>query len=416
MQPISSEQNNYFDPSALKAAKTGDLSIVQKFIERGGWIDMSDPKGNSMLYYAAKKGQRAVVQYLLKAGAHPYTNLKGQTIQDVAVSQVEDIVKKLKNHARDELIESKAANIEDYDEMIRFIKTLPTKQGCHAFLNYARHLALFGSPDALSNFDHSIEGLTRANLAQTQIEAYLNCGDIESARRCIEKIPATDFARKLHTRQIDIAVTLLKELDAQMLQYPDDFKQNIKEGIDTLTFHMLKKVSKENMEFVLETLSSSGSFKSALLHANQLEDTFLKGFARAVLCYSGLDGLPKKALKTAHKEWEKLFQTEMEKVKVLLSQATKTNDFSEALVFIQTIEHPEVRQVAFTKVAYNMCSAGQYENAYQLLKIEQEGAPQAKYEFFSAMRLEGLIKMLKNEKAEAEWATLFSTLLNTQVS
>ena len=65
MEPATSSAKSsahcWYDPAVYAAAKAGDLSKVQAFIQAGGWVDMPDAKGNSMFYYACKKGQIEVV-------------------------------------------------------------------------------------------------------------------------------------------------------------------------------------------------------------------------------------------------------------------------------------------------------------------------------------------------------------------
>ncbi len=69
----------------LLAAKKGDRSLIQLFLDKGMDINVQDKYGNTALIIASSSGQLKTIEFLLDKGANPMiTDLHGKTALDYA--------------------------------------------------------------------------------------------------------------------------------------------------------------------------------------------------------------------------------------------------------------------------------------------------------------------------------------------
>lgn len=91
---------------ALAARRNDDegLNIIKALLEAGADINKADPRGQTALFYAAKSGNNAVVEYLLaKKINYAATDRNGNTARNIAFqSDHNDIVELLDNFVRNQ--------------------------------------------------------------------------------------------------------------------------------------------------------------------------------------------------------------------------------------------------------------------------------------------------------------------------
>lgn len=78
-------------------AKNGNIDKVKEYISSANsWVNIPDEKGNTLLFYAGKRGHVNVVTFLLEKGASVYENIKGKSLWDKAPQEVMTV---LENHS-----------------------------------------------------------------------------------------------------------------------------------------------------------------------------------------------------------------------------------------------------------------------------------------------------------------------------
>ncbi len=400
------QQPVHYDPSVYKAAKEGELTKIQEFIDRGGWIDMPTSKGKSMLYYAAKKGHVKVVQYLLGQEAHSYRNEKNQTVCDKASSDVKQCLNGIKQESLDNLIDAKAKQYQPPQEAFAFITSIPLPQSkFKALESYAQEMA-FSDPGAVILNIIQLQGITKTRMVEILVETALSCGDIQSACTFLDKLPRSDYAHPLLSAQIDLFKKDFAEaegiVEKEQKRDPTAFKQLISASLNNL--NISHKYSQQKVDAIIEQLSKGGSFASALASANQIKDPHLRGFARRGLSNCGLENFARKAQKKAKLQIDEEFTILEGMTQGPIDTAYKNGDFTAVLKLLKTIKNLAFIHSAYMSIAVTMCKLGKYEEAYKLVKIEFDNR------ITSQIYEEKLAKIIDMLVDKSEWLEKFSEL------
>lgn len=300
----------YSFSSLVTAAKEGNLFPIEDYIGRGGWVDMPDPEGKSLLYHAAENGKIEVINYLLLQGAHIYPTDKGETLIERASEAVKSISKLQKfykkSHKLDYLIKEKRATFESAKEIIPFLKSIPLiKYRSQGLRDYAMHTAFYSIDDAQLLVD-SLNGRSKIKIIKCVVTALLGCGDIEAARQFSTQIPATDPSKRLIELYIIHFADAFQKIEKKFSQHTSDtsFKNTLEASIDW--FIALQKFPEEEIEDLIDKMSTEKFFTAALNYANTIKNNKLRGFIRYSLAHKlGLNSLFYKAKEKAEKQYKK---------------------------------------------------------------------------------------------------------------
>lgn len=416
MDPATSSAKSsahcWYDPAVYAAAKAGDLSKVQAFIQAGGWVDMPDAKGNSMFYYACKKGQIEVVRYLLCQGTHHYGNLKGKTGLEKAPENVKQLVQEIEASRKEVTalvynqslqIALKASSFESYEEGMRFISSIVNeKVRQNALEEFAMHSG-FDSPYAVLLLKY-VAGKEQDIVAKTLVKTFLSCGDIEAATRVLGNLDQSCSIKMLLTSMVKCAEELLSEMEEATNK--DDFKASIERGINLKNIY--DKLPKEVIVKMVEGMVAAGSFKGALEFTNGLTKPY-RGFARNALCYSGLEGLADEAMKAAEKKFAASAEDTSPLLKTLLEEAKEKKDFSKVIKSVNTEVQGKNSNILL-EVCFEMGKAGLYQEAYDFLNKHRNDVCEL-LNFFIDQFIDKILEC--SEEKQEEWIKRFSGLKKT---
>lgn len=362
------------------AAKLGNLSGIEKFIREGGWVDIPDRKGNSMLYYATKKGHVKVVDLLLANGAHFYANKKGITILATHCTLSSECLKTYKM---------------SFKEALRLLAPEPSQEiKERAFEDFWVNVPLKYPEHALEHLDY-IESESKIQAAKLLVHNFLCSGDIQSAKCVLEQFQA-EHPVQLLKLQIELFIPMFNKMEEWIMANPKKFKKALLHEIELTQSRY--PIPPEFLEIVKVTLTSCLSNTEARTKIDLLPRSDIQGFARSVLCSSSLEEL---AIHARDEACRRNVESEKEKFTrciVLAEIAEKTQDFAEVISAIECIEFSELKEDFMMKLAYTMFACKQYENAYQLVnEIHKKVINRDKFElnFYEIIRLLDKIKDLQ---------------------
>lgn len=411
MSAIESKKPVYFDESIYDAAKTGNLSKIKGFIALGGWVDMPNAKGKSMFFYACKKGQVDVVEYLMDQGAHTYYSLSKKNGLEKASEQVKKIVND-KERKRNEvtalvhdmswLIGGKAANFKSAEESIQFINCLqPKGSRQRALKDFAYHFAL-DSIDPFSLFKLVHGQQDQLVVAESFVHAFLTCGDIPMAKCVLKEISVS--SGQVLKMQIELFSNQFEKFDESMKDEPQEFKKMIEGCINHSNIYL--EFPKETLDPIIQGMAKGGSLTKALEFAkNEIKGKF-RGFALSSLPFCGLEELAISTKKDAEKDYYAQLDEVKDQNDKLLQDVKELNDFSASLEYAGNTEDQLTKDTLFIDISYKMCALGFYETGY---KVFSEHIPEMDDERIDDL-FDAFKRLLTEENPENEWAKKFLEL------
>ncbi len=406
---IHSQSSCLFDPSIYQAAKQGNLDKVQAFIRNGGWIDMPNKKGNSMLYYGCKAGQVEVVRYLLGQGAHSYSNLKGKTGLERALQEIKNIVKEnevlrkeisVLAYTLNHQIVEKALKLRSMECGVPFILSIVIPQ--------ERKKALESYVlQAVCEYDHPIlilqlvkDPFNQAIVARALVHSFLSCGDIESARHVLDFLPPKMALKSTLAMSIAIFTEKFEGIEIAMQANPSQFQEMIKFGVELQNVY--SKCPEEDIKKIIYGMYRAGSFAKAFEYANGLSSKY-RGFAKSCLTACGLSALAEDLENDVAEKLKDLAHQTIQQMREIHDLAVFNKDFSKVLEFIDTIENETLKTYMKIEISLQMCIGELYEESFDLLKTHLYDLEEIDH---IILEFTTLLKM----KSEEYWFTKFAAL------